>query len=479
MKNEKLANMFVLPPKIKHQNLSKLPESLECEVKMLTVTDQQVVQKKVEDQLCPYTLAERLTYQYSFGTRCNNLFVYDELDGYYKMLKYGNGMGSFDMLVRKTVSRGEAYKISTNFIKETRPWILASDDTVELPEFNDENFIALKNGTFDLTEWNLKPHSITYRLTAGINCTYVDYSEEDIYDTKFWEYVNRLADYQEEVVEAIRFMIGLALSNIRRLKMAFFLFGSSNNGKSVLANLLIHLLGVENVTSVNISKISERFLTAELFEKLALISSDENTGFWTKDNAAIFKQAVSRDLLTGEYKGEKPFQFKPNCLFICMSNDVPRYTAEVDKGNAVSERIYAIPTGPSIPKHEQNRFLLERLLCEKDIIASWAIEGLRDFLMYERIPKALVEMSSTADELDPITIFDNWVSARVEMTPECLTRSSEFYKDYAEYFQTVNQCKGKALVERAFYMQFAKKYGTFKQKVGTLNCYKGIKIKEE
>lgn len=478
-KIENLLSMLVLLPEVKHKQPFEISRSLEVGIERLKGMEKNAVLPKADLQLCPYSLAEKLAQQYSFAARYNNVFVYDKQLGYYKLLKYGIGRGSFDMLVRKTVSKEEACRINTNFIKEIRPWLLSSDNTVQLPDFNEENFVAFQNGTFDLMDWKLKPHSEAYRLTAGLNCRYIDYCEEEIYDTKFWGYVNRLADYQEDVVEAIRFMLGLALSNIRKLKMAFFLYGPSNNGKSVFGKLLLDLIGSENVTTIGVSRIGERFMTAELFEKLALISFDENTGYWSENNAEIFKKAVSCDPMIGEYKGEKPFDFRPYCLFICMGNDIPKYTADIDKGDAISERIFAIPTGPSIPKKEQNRYLLEQLLREKDLIASWAIEGLQNFLIHDKIPQKLVEMTSTVDELDPISIFEKWVSARVELSPDCVTKSCEFYQDYAEYFQTVNQCKGKALVERAFYMQFAKKYGTFKQKVGTLNCYKGIKIKEE
>lgn len=476
-KNLGYANLSSL--KLKKKRIFQPPKSLDKALESLVEIETKAVVPIDEGQICPYFLAQKLVKNYSFATRSNNLFVYDEQCGYYRCLKYGNGIGSFDMLVRMSVSKEEAVKINSYFIKETRPWILSAEDIIKLPEFNDDNYIAFENGTLDLNEWTLKAHSERYRLTANVKCRYVEYDKDEIYDTRFWRYINRLADYREEVVEALRFMIGLALSNIRRLKMAFFVFGEASNGKSVLANLLVNLLGTDNVTSVNVSKISERFFKAELFEKLALISSDENTDYWNQENATTFKQVVSRDWLTGEYKGQDPFQFRPNCLVICMANDYPRYTADVDKGNAISERIFAIPTGASIPKSEQNRHLLEILMKEKDVIASWAVDGLRDLVFYEKIPEVLVEMSSSVDELDPMSIFEKWLAERVELSPESVTKSSEFYQNYAEYFQTVNQCRGKALIERAFYMQLAKKYGEFKQKVGTVNCYKGLKIKEE
>lgn len=88
------------------------------------------------------------------------------------------------------------------------------------------------------------------------------------------------------------------------LGKAFILIGDKSNGKSTFLHVVKNLLGDQNIASLDLKELGDRFKTAELFGKLANIGDDIGDEFIA--NASVFKKLVTGDRVNVERKGQDP-----------------------------------------------------------------------------------------------------------------------------------------------------------------------------
>src|SRR5699024_4892885 len=148
------------------------------------------------------------------------------------------------------------------------------------------------------------------------------------------------------------------------LGKAFILIGDKANGKSTFLSLLQAMLGSENISSLDLSELGERFKTAELFGKLANIGDDIGDEFVA--NPALFKKLVTGDRVNVEKKGQDPFEFNNYSKFIFSANKIPRIK---DRTGAVQRRLVIIPFNASFSKDDPDfdPYIKQKLLRKSSI----------------------------------------------------------------------------------------------------------------
>ena len=99
-----------------------------------------------------------------------------------------------------------------------------------------------------------------------------------------------------------------------------------------------NLLGDQNIASLDLKELGDRFKTAELFGKLANIGDDIGDEFIA--NASVFKKLVTGDRVNVERKGQDPFEFNNYSKFLFSANVIPRMK---DKTGAVQRRLVIVP----------------------------------------------------------------------------------------------------------------------------------------
>ena len=98
------------------------------------------------------------------------------------------------------------------------------------------------------------------------------------------------------------------------------------------------MLGEENISSLDLAELGERFKTAELFGKLTNVGDDIGDEFIA--NAAVFRKLVTGERITVERKGQDPFEFNNYSKLLFSANNIPRIK---DKTGAVQRRLVIIP----------------------------------------------------------------------------------------------------------------------------------------
>lgn len=151
--------------------------------------------------------------------------------------------------------------------------------------------------------------------------------------------LNRVFLCDKEVISLFKEMIGACLLKHNRYQKAFLLYGSGANGKSTILNLVKKFLGKNNITSIELDKLTtDKFAPAELENKLANIGDDINDSA-LRDTGTI-KKLFSGNSILVQRKGERPFNLEPYATHIFSGNTIPR---SLDKSDGFYRRWILVP----------------------------------------------------------------------------------------------------------------------------------------
>lgn len=206
-----------------------------------------------------------------------------------------------------------------------------------------EEFIAFKNGIYNIVTDEFFGFSPEYVLTNKIDYDYIP----DAYSSIVDKTLDKLSCNDDLVRDLLEEVVGYTFYRRNELRKAFILIGDKANGKSTYLDMIKTLLGDANTSAIDLGELGDRFKTAELFHKLANIGDDIGDDFIA--NPAIFKKLVSGDRLNAERKGQDPFDFNSYAKLLFSANNIPRIK---DKSGAVLSRLVIIPFTATFSKDD-------------------------------------------------------------------------------------------------------------------------------
>jgi phage/plasmid-associated DNA primase len=167
--------------------------------------------------------------------------------------------------------------------------------------------------------------------------------------------------------------------------------GVPGSGKSVLLDLIIGLVGVNNCVELRTEHLNQRFETARFIGKKLLFGPDVEADFLQRKESNTIKSLVGHDLLSAELKhGRESASLIGNFGVVITSNHTLKLNTKDDL-EAWRRRLLVIDfpntfTGRKIPNFS-NKLLHE----EGDAIFAWAVYG-RMFIG-KRYPKTWLNIS--------------------------------------------------------------------------------------
>lgn len=150
--------------------------------------------------------------------------------------------------------------------------------------------------------------------------------------------LNRVFLGDREVINLFEEMLGAVLLKHNRYQKAFLFYGNGSNGKSTILDLIKTFLGARNYSAIALEKVTDRFNTAELENKLANIGDDIDN-VTIKDTGTL-KKIFSGNATMVERKGERPYTIEPYATHIYSCNAIPR---SFDKSDGFYRRWMFIP----------------------------------------------------------------------------------------------------------------------------------------
>lgn len=161
------------------------------------------------------------------------------------------------------------------------------------------------------------------------------------------EFLESVSGGDETTLEALKEIIGACMCSRRVLSQAPMLIGTAggaagkaSNGKSTYLNFLRAILGSENVSSLDIATLGQRFQAGRVVGKLANLGDDIPDGFLKGDELATFKKLVTGDAIYTDVKGSDGFEFRPSATMVFSMNSVPRLG---DTTDGIFRRLYFAP----------------------------------------------------------------------------------------------------------------------------------------
>ena len=198
----------------------------------------------------------------------------------------------------------------------------------------DANLIAFENGLYNIVDDSFVEFTPEHIITNKIRWKYNPEAYSELADKT----LNKIACNDPQIRVLLEEAIGYCFYRRNELGKAFILTGDKSNGKSTFLSMVQCLLGDENISSLDLKELGDRFKTAEMFGKLANIGDDIGDEFIA--NPAIFKKLVTGERVSAERKGQNPFEFNNYSKLLFSANNIPRIK---DKTGAVQRRLTIIP----------------------------------------------------------------------------------------------------------------------------------------
>lgn len=198
----------------------------------------------------------------------------------------------------------------------------------------DANLIAFENGLYNIADDSFVEFTPEHIITNKIRWKYNPEAYSELADKT----LNKITCNDPQIRALLEEAIGYCFYRRNELGKAFILTGDKSNGKSTFLSMVQCLLGDENISSLDLKELGDRFKTAEMFGKLANIGDDIGDEFIA--NPAIFKKLVTGERVSAERKGQNPFEFNNYSKLLFSANNIPRIK---DKTGAVQRRLTIIP----------------------------------------------------------------------------------------------------------------------------------------
>lgn len=319
---------------------------------------------------------------------------------------YNNGVYDY---AQKTVEAKMIEKIPTLTAQRRTEVMKYLDLICEDVEQSEANYIAFKNGIYDLVTGELIPYTPDIILTNRIEHNYNDGAYNKLTDTT----LDKISCNDNEVRALLEECIGYCFYRRNELGKAFILTGDKSNGKSTFLDLIKCILGDTNISALDLRELGDRFSTAMLFGKLANVGDDIGDEFMQGSAVSIFKKIVTGNRVKAEQKGKDPFEFNPYVKLLFSANDMPRMR---DKTGAVLRRLVMIPFNATFTKDDPDYdpFIKYKLISEDSIeyLIQLGIQGLKrvlhnnEFTTSQKVENAITEYE---EENNPIIAFINEV----------------------------------------------------------------------
>jgi putative DNA primase/helicase len=229
--------------------------------------------------------------------------------------------------------------------------------------------LNVNNGFVNVLTGELIEHTPEYFDLNKVEVNYDSNVSTETLDT----FIAQLCKNDKELIKVIEEIIGSFIIKNTKVQKAFVLKGYGANGKSTFLDILRNFFGSENISSVGIEELQERFKRSALVGKLINIAAEMPETNLT--NLHIFKKLVTGDVVDAEFKGKDSFNFVNKAKFIFSANELPSVN---DTTDGFTRRIMIIPFVQYFGEKSRDPDLILKLITDeqKSALLNIAIRGL-------------------------------------------------------------------------------------------------------
>lgn len=384
---------------------------------------------------------DALIQKYHIKTLNGQVYIYE--DGYYKL---GSNIVERKMIHMKQNIKHRQRQEVLRYIK------ICTEVGDEILNRN-PYIVNLKNTRIDLLSGN------TLDFTSEefeVNRLPVVYNP-NAYSEDLDCMLEKLFCNDQKVMDLFEEMVGYCLIRNNKYHKAFMLYGSGSNGKSTILGLLKEFLGDSNYSAIELNKLSDRFTTAQIENKLANIGDDINSNMM-RDTGTL-KKLFSGDSLQAERKSETPFTLKPYATMLFSCNEIPKSR---DKTDGLYRRWLFIPFNAKISRSDDDYdpMIQDKITTEEALsyLLNLAIRGARRLIANN----GFTEPESVQDMLEQYQIDNSstltWIEEQeIDERFLLLTPSDEVYGHFTDW--CIQSGIKNVTSKKVFFKEIIQKYG--------------------
>jgi putative DNA primase/helicase len=288
-------------------------------------------------------------------------------------------------------------------------------------------FLPFNNGILNLETGELIPPAPEYLFTKRIRFDYVPGSDCPLWEKTVYE----IGGHENGWVKKMQRVMGSSLG-AEMPPFTFFFIGNGENGKSLLVDVLQHILGDFAATmpsSAYVKKIR------------GAISNDQNllsgnrVGFCAEVPAQdtldeVFVKATSGTRLSASRPLYKNIELVENTATpFVTANEMPYI---VDRSNGIYRRLFPIYFKESFAGRADHNLFNKLISSEVSGITGWLLAGYQDVKAnpLAQTPEMVKMLNHYMAIGDPISTF---LSEMIVMDPEAKTRTSDIIAAYRKW----------------------------------------------
>ena len=252
---------------------------------------------------------------------------------------------------------------------------------------------STSNGLRSFREKDFLTYQLPFSFIPGAGCTIFD------------NYIERVLPNPDQQKILAEFVAYVFISHkILKLEKSMILHGSGANGKSVFFEIILALLGRENVSNYSLQSLTngQGYQRAKLSNKLMNYASEISANM----DSTLFKQMVSGEPIEARLPYGEPFILEDYAKLIFNTNELPR---DVEQNEAFFRRFLILNFDVTIPETERDPELARKIISsELPGIFNWVLRGLQRLLTQRGFTfsqEALNAVETYKQQSDSIHLF--------------------------------------------------------------------------
>lgn len=338
----------------------------------------------------------------------------------------------------------------------------------------DEWLLCVKNGTLNLKERTLQPHSPTNYIMRVSPVKYDPSASAPMWD----KYLDDVLGVEEgnAIRKYIQKAVGYTLTGRNNEKAFFILYGESDSGKSVFLNTIGYILG-DFYKKASFSTFTTRGQNQNVRNDLAnlrgtrlVVASESNEG--DRFDESLIKDITGGEPINCRFLYGEDFNYRPDFKMWFSTNHLPTIR---DDSNAMWNRVKVLPFTNVIPPDKQDKNLSDKIAeQESSGVLNWCLKGLAMYLEEGlEAPKGMLEQVDEYREQNDV--FGSFISDCCVVNPASKIDRVELFAEF-DLWRERTKCYPKGMTNRTFYSKLKDRgFGTSKS--GNTRYINGIQLR--
>jgi putative DNA primase/helicase len=239
--------------------------------------------------------------------------------------------------------------------------------------------LNFKNGVLDIGTRQVSPRDNSCGFTYVIPYDFAPRGSSPVFN----KFIEDISCCDAQTAALIKEYLGYCISGTdpALVQKVAILYGAGSNGKSVLLNLVRHLVGNVNVTSFDIGSLTKETNRHAMMNAKINVSSESPRSALIESD--VFKAMVAGDYVTVRRLYGEPFEWRCTTRMMFACNELP---ALADFSYGLSRRLIIIPFLATF-SHERGNIdtrIMDKLVAESSdiinvLLDAWQTVEARDF----------------------------------------------------------------------------------------------------